>query len=368
MPVDTLNWLVPLAGAVLGAVFGAITQRTGLCSMGGIADAVGFGDTQRLRTWGVATAVAVLGTQALAATRGVDLGASLYTGARWTWLSHALGGAAFGVGMTLASGCGSRNAVRLGAGSLKALVVLLVLGLSAWMTLKGALAPLRVHGLDTVAVELGRAQDLPTLFAGAAGPPSVAWRLGLAVAFGGGLLALCLGTRIHRPPTGHLVGAAIVGLVIAGGWWVTGDLGFVAEHPDTLAPAWVATQSHRPESFTFVAPVVGGLELALLWTDASLHPTFGVATLVGTVAGAAVMARVDGSFHWQGFADAGDLARHLAGGALMGFGGVCALGCTTGQGLAGLSTLALGAFETVAAIAVGCVVTLKAIERGAFGH
>jgi hypothetical protein len=365
LDVATLGWLVPAAGAALGLVFGAVSQRTGLCSMGGLADAVGFGDTQRLRTWGTASAVAVLGAQTLHVAGSVDLGASLYTGTRWLWLSHLVGGVAFGIGMTLASGCGSRNAVRLGAGSLKALVVLLALAIGAAMTLRGAFAPLRVHVLDAAALDLGRAQDLPTLLGATPGGAAAAWiRPVVAAALGGGVLLWCLGSRRTRPSRGDLAGAVVIGGVVAAAWWVTGWLGHVAEHPDTLSPAWVGTRTQRPESFTFVAPVSGTLELALLWTDASLRMTFGVATFAGTVAGACAMARADRTFRWQGFADPGDLARHLVGGVLMGFGGVCALGCTVGQGMSGVSTLALGAFETVAAIAAGSLATLKAMERG----
>ena len=43
----------------------------------------------------------------------------------------------------------------------------------------------------------------------------------------------------------------------------------------------------------------------------------------------------------------------------MGIGGVTAMGCTVGQGLSGLSTLALGSFIAVAGIVAGAVLALR---------
>jgi hypothetical protein len=43
----------------------------------------------------------------------------------------------------------------------------------------------------------------------------------------------------------------------------------------------------------------------------------------------------------------------------MGFGGVTAMGCTIGQGLSGLSTLALGSFVTFAAIVGSAAATMR---------
>ena len=139
---------------------------------------------------------------------------------------------------------------------------------------------------------------------------------------------------------------------------MTGYLGFVAEDPDTLESLVVGTRTRRPESLTFVGPVADTLELLLLWTDASLRVTFGVAVVAGTLAGAHAHARATRTFRWEGFGSVDDLRNHVAGAGLMGFGGVCAVGCTVGQGLSGVSTLAAGAFLTVAGIVAGCASTL----------
>ena len=44
---------------------------------------------------------------------------------------------------------------------------------------------------------------------------------------------------------------------------------------------------------------------------------------------------------------------------LMGIGGVLAMGCTIGQGVTGLSTLALGSFLTLVSIIAGSAATMK---------
>ena len=133
----------------------------------------------------------------------------------------------------------------------------------------------------------------------------------------------------------------------------------MAEHPETLEAAWVSTNSGRPESLTFTAPPAYLLELLGFWSDKSKFVTFGIASVLGVIAGACVMALATKTFRWEGFASTEDLANHLAGAALMGFGGVLALGCTVGQGLSGMSTLAVGSLLTLIAIVIGCRLALR---------
>ncbi len=147
--------------------------------------------------------------------------------------------------------------------------------------------------------------------------------------------------------------------MIVGGWYVSGHLGYVAEDPRTLEEAFVATNSGRPESYSFVAPAAYLLELLMLWSDQSKLVTFGIAGVLGMAAGSAAMALATRTFRWEGFASTEDLVNHIAGGVLMGFGGVTALGCTIGQGLTGISTLAVGSFMALAAIVAGCVAALE---------
>lgn len=346
-------------GFALGLIFGAVAHKTNFCAMGAVSDLVNMGHWNRMRMWLLAIAVGVLGAGALAATGSVDLTQSFYTGERLTWLSHVVGGLLFGAGMTLASGCGSRNLVRLGGGNLKSFIVVLMLAATAYMTMKGALAPLRVQVLDSVALHLPSGQDLPRLVSAGLGvdPTTLRWLLP-ALVFAA-LFAFVVAGRDFRPDRDAWLGGTVVGATIVGGWYVSGHLGHLLEHPDTLEEVYVATNSRRPESLTYVGPVAYTLELGLLWTDASLKLTFGIATVLGTLAGSFLYAIASRNFRWEGFGSPADLGNHLLGGLLMGFGGVTAVGCTIGQGISGFSTLAIGSILTFAALVAGAAATMK---------
>jgi hypothetical protein len=351
------NLVTGLAFA-LAFVFGAVAHRVSFCTMGAVTDIVTFGDWRRMRMWILAIAVAILGTAALQTYGLIDIGKSIYTSARVPWLSHVVGGFLFGFGMTLASGCGSKTLIRAGAGNLKSLIVLVFLAAAAYMTLKGVFAPWRANGLDTVRWDVGaKASDLPTL-AMAAGFAS-AVRLWLPLLVAGALLVFTFANRDFRTTPELIIGGLIVGAVVVGGWYVSGHLGYLAEDPQTLEEKFVATNSGRLESFSFVAPTAYLLELLLLWTDQSRVITFGIAGVLGMLLGSAAMALATRTFRWEGFASVEDTTNHVVGGVLMGFGGVTALGCTIGQGLTGVSTLAVGSILTLAFIIAGCVVAVK---------
>jgi uncharacterized membrane protein YedE/YeeE len=334
----------------LAAVFGAIAQKTHFCTMGAISDIVGFGDWTRMRMWVLAIAVAVLGFNVMVGLGWLQAGKSIYGGARLQWLSALVGGLMFGFGMVLGSGCGSKNLVRLGGGNLKSLVVLLVLGLSAFATLKGITAVVRVSTVDRIALELPRGQDLPSLVASAGAAAAVAPWLGFGVA-----LAL-LGWVLRRPEGRRFevwLGGAGIGAVVVGLWWVSGRLGYLPEDPSTLEEAFLATNSRRMEALSLAAPVGYALDWLLFFSDASKTLTIGIVGVAGVVVGSAVVALAAGNFHWEGFGTVEDTANHLVGGLLMGIGGVTALGCTIGQGISGVSTLSLGSLLALAAIVGG---------------
>jgi uncharacterized membrane protein YedE/YeeE len=356
--LSSLPTTVAWAAFVLGIVFGGVAQKSHFCTMGAVADIVNFGDWNRMRMWLLAMAVAILGTQGLAAAGLIDVAKSIYATPRLIWLSHLLGGLLFGFGMVLASGCGSKTVIRIGGGSLKAVVTFLVLAVTAYMTLKGLFAVLRVGSLDSVALTLSGPQDLPALAARLAGAAPAFAHAAFGLAIGLALLAFVFARRDFW--RGELIlGGVVTGLVIVGGWWVSGHLGYIAEDPNTLQEAFAGTNSGRMESFSYVSPLAYTIELLMLWSDKSTTVTFGVAAVLGTIVGSAIVALATRQFRWEGFRDAEDTANHLVGGALMGFGGVTALGCTIGQGLSGVSTLALGSFLSLAAIIVGAVLALK---------
>lgn len=348
-----------LAGTfALAFVFGAVVRKTNFCTMGAVADLAIFGDSTRLRQWALAVAVALAGTQWLAAGGAIDLADSYYTGPRLIWLANLLGGLLFGFGMVLAGGCGSKLLVRAGGGSLKALIALLVLGVVAYITLRGVLALLRVGVLEAVRVELAGPQDLPSLLARASGIAQPVLHAALGTALALLLAGYALAAREFRRFDNLLAGLAVGG-VIAGVWALSGIVGRVDEHPQTLERAYLATQFGRMESLSFVAPVAWTLDWLMFASDASRRLTLGIVAVAGVLAGAAATALARRDFRWEGFADTGDTARHLVGAALMGCGGVTALGCTVGQGLSGLSTLALGSLVAVAGIVGGAVAGVR---------
>jgi hypothetical protein len=342
----------------LSFAFGAIAQCTQFCTMGAVADVVTMGDWSRMRMWVLAIGTAMIGFNAMVALGWVDAGNSLYAGPRLTWLSALVGGLMFGFGMVLASGCGSRTLVRIGGGNLKSLVVFLVLGLAAFATLKGVTAVLRVNTVDQVATTLPPGQDLPSLLAAASGVAKETLALALGVLAGGAALAWVL-ARAEGRRFDVLLGGLGIGAVIVGVWWVSGRLGHVAEDPNTLQEAFVATNSRRMESLSFVAPIAYTLDWLLFFSDKSKVLTLGIVSTAGVVLGSLAWALTSGSFRWEGFASVEDTANHVAGGVLMGVGGVTALGCTIGQGISGVSTLALGSFMALAAIIAGAVLALR---------
>ena len=336
---------------VLAFIFGAVGNKTDFCTMGAVSDWVNMGDTNRLRMWLLAIAVALLGSSALALAGVVDLSKSIYPGPNFTWLSYIVGGFLFGVGMTLGSGCGSKTLIRIGGGNLKSLIVFVFLGIAAYMTLRGLFGAFRVGVLEPVSVTLSSGQDLPSLLGVHRGI--------LAALIGGGLLVYAYSSREFRANFDYSLGGVVTGLVVVGGWYVSGVVGHVAEHPETLQEAFIATNSGRMESFSFVSPMAFTLEYLMFWTDKSKIVTYGIASGLGVIAGSAAYALATRKFRWEGFRDAEDTANHVIGGMLMGFGGITALGCTIGQAVTGISTLALGSFLTFGAIVAGSALTMK---------
>lgn len=342
---------VALWGFLVAIAFGAIGNMTNFCTMGAVSDWVNMGDKNRLRAWFLAIGVAIVGSQLLQAQGYVDLNKSIYLTSNFTWLGHLLGGLLFGIGMTLGSGCGQRTLVRVGGGNLKSLVVLLVLGLTAYMTLRGLFAPVRINGIEVTNIDLATRnipdQGIATFIQAATGM-SDAKMLHQAVATvaGLGFIIFALASVEFLKSFRNWFAGLSIGLFVVAGWYITGKLGF-----DEFDPV-------RLESYTFVSPVGETLNYLMTFTGSTIN--FGIAAVFGVILGSFLYAVFSGTFRIETFTNRNDMIAHIIGAMLMGFGGILSLGCTVGQGITGMSTLALGSVFTLVAIIFGSALTMKA--------
>ena len=341
--VAMLSLLVKLA-------FGAVVNKTNFCTMGAVSDWVNMGSRDRLRAWLLAIGIAILVTQAMQLKGIIDISESIYLTPNFGWLGYLLGGFIFGVGMTLASGCGQRTLVRVGGGNLKSLVVMILLGLTAYMTMRGLLALVRVNAVEVTNINLAAKdiadQGIGTLIASAVGMEnSEQLTRIIAALLGGGLIIYAFLGKEFRHSFDNILAGIVIGLIIPAGWYVTGVVGF-----DDFEPA-------RLESYTFIAPTAQGLMYLMTFTGSTI--SFGVGATFGVILGSFLYVIATGKFRLETFSDRDDMIRHMLGGVFMGFGGVLALGCTIGQGVTGMSTLALGSLLALISIIFGSALTMK---------
>lgn len=340
--------LLIFGGLVLGLLFGSFAQATAFCSSGAILDVVRKGNSNRLRAWGVALAVAVLVSQILFVFGGVDLTKSIYLATPLNLAGPVVGGLVFGVGMMLGNGCVSRNLVRLGYGNIRSFVVVVLVGITAYMTLRGIIAPLRLASESATRTDLG-ATAIPDLLAARLpfGAATLRWIISIALA--GALLFLCFASKSFRASPRNIVGGLSIGLLIAAGWYFTG---VIAQDEFNPVP---------PASLTFVAPVGDAVEYLMIFTGTNAN--FGIAVVGGVIVGAFVTSVIRGKFEIEGFKDPNDFFRQIIGAMMMGVGGVFAMGCTIGQGLTGMSTLSLGSALAAISIFVGGFIGASLLNR-----
>jgi hypothetical protein len=258
--------------------------------------------------------------------------------------------------MTQTGGCASKTLVRLGAGNLKSLIVMLVLGIFAYMTLRGLLALPRLQ-IETTNIDLTTRglhnQNLGELAGAAIGVAAVPARAVVAAALALLFLVICFKDAAFRRSAPNIAAGLLIGLCAVGGWLVTGVLAADEFNPVQLA------------SITFVSPAGESLQYLMTFTGSTIN--FGIAVIGGVIAGSFLMAIATGTFRIESFADRSDLIRHLGGAALMGAGGIMALGCTIGQGITGMSTLSLGSMIAWLSILGGGYLGIKYLEEGSFG-
>lgn len=320
------NTQVALAAFAIGALFGALARWSGFCLRGAIEDALTTKDAPRLRGFLLAMAVALIALQALVLAGRLDISQALILPASLAWGSALLGGLMFGVGMVLTGGCGTRLLVLSAGGNLRSVVSFVVFALVAYATIRGILAPARSALMAATSSPL--AHHTVPLAAGAV----VAV---LALAF--------VGWR--RVAARHLVAGGLIGLLVPAGYYATAVLGH-----DDFDPATV-------ESMNVTKSGGDALVYLLIWTGAKIN--FGIAFVGGILAGAALVAVLARDFKLVGFERPADMLRYALGAALMGAGGVLALGCTVGHGLTGVASLAPTSFIALPAMVLAAAATMK---------
>lgn len=312
-------------GVVLGAVFGFLAQRSGFC----LRRALVGNPAERssaAATWLVALAVAIAGTTAVVSSGMIDFGAHRFHATNVPVLAVILGGLLFGAGMVLTRGCASRLTVLAATGNLRAVIVMVLFAVTAYATIKGILAPLRV-GLGGYGVDFGAPATLSQLAGGPIVPATVL------------VLALLAAAAWHRAPVSAYIFGVLIGALVPLGWLGTGYLLF-----DEFDPIGM-------ESLAFTS----SLGDTLFWTVAgtAIEPGFGVGLVGGVLLGSFLAAIAFGDFKVVGFTRETPTGIYIVGGLMMGFGGVLAGGCTIGAGLSGVATLSLSAILALAAIIAG---------------
>lgn len=339
--------IVILAGFLIGLVFGAVGLLSGFCLTSGLRNWWTQGDGRMVRTFALALAVAIAGTQLLAVRGLVDLGQSIYLQPSFSAPLMLCGGLIFGYGMVAANACASRALVLLGRGNLRSLVVVATVGVTAEITLKGLIAPARLAVLHFSQTTL-HAVSVPALISATGLNDSIA-QFGTAGAIGGILLLFAFSHALFRQAKGQIAAGVAIGLLIPAGWFATGTLG-----ADPFNPAPVA-------SLTFVAPIADTLQYVMLSTGSTL--SFGIATVTGVLVGSFATALATRRFELEGYSSTRHMLRSIGGAALMGCGGALDYGCSIGQGLTGLSTLAVPSVVAATGILLGAAAALRSPIR-----
>ncbi len=364
----------------ISLLLGAVVNKTNFCTMGAVSDWVNMGDTGRFRSWLLAIAVALLGVTLLEALGMVDADGAFppYRASQFIWAENLLGGILFGIGMTLASGCGNKCLVRIGGGNIKSIFVFAVIAVIAYFMVnpfpgsdKTLFTVLFYDWLRPLAVSLKGPQDLGTLVAGSEHAATA--RMIIGGILGTLLLVVVFSSGDFRRSFNNILGGLAVGLAVLAAWYITsnviintdGDtytLQSYAQNWDFLADSREGkpadTRPLAAQSYTFINPMGQMVEYSASGFNKA-YLTFGVVAVLGVILGSMLWSLLSRSFRFEWFASFKDFVQHMIGAALMGFGGILALGCTIGQGVTGISTLALGSFIAFGGIVLGSALTMK---------
>lgn len=339
--------IVTLGGLVGGILLGFAARWGRFCTFGAIEDKILGNDGTRLRMWGLAIAVAITGVYAMDGLGWINVTESIYLATPVSLAATTVGGLMFGLGMSLVGTCGFGVMSRIGGGDLKSIVTFLVMGISAFATMNGISAYLRVWLFPSPAkTETSGSIDHIAAAMFNFNPSHIAFGLAAILA----LAALLNGALLRHAR--YLISGLLVGLVIIFGWWVTGVAGADPFNPQA------------PGSFSFAAPL--GDTIFYVMASTGTEPDFGVGAVVGIIIGAFLTTLILRDFRWEACEDAIELRRQMLGGMLMGIGGILALGCTVGQGLSAASTLAVSAPIALISMYIGAWFGLQFLISGSW--
>ncbi len=341
-------WFLPIAGFAVGILLGAAARWSDFCTLTALERYWYANDATGVRTWVLAAAVALASTQLLIILQLMDITESFYLNPRLSLLGGIIGGVLFGVGMALVGTCSFGALVRLGSGSLRSLIIVIIVGLSALFTQRGWLSQWRTSIIEPQAFELNAiSQSLPSLLQSAAGFDS---RVLLTILISGALFSWIFSSADYRGKLPHILTGVVVGLCITSGWVITSKL------------SEVMYRQVQIESASFVLPP--GELINNLTSATASAADYGIGLLLGVVFGAFFIAALKRQIHWEACDDARELGRHLVGSTLMGIGGVLAAGCTIGQGVSAFSTMAISAPIVVLSICIGARMGLRMLFEG----
>lgn len=367
MELNQIHLAVVTGGIILGTLFGFTSQSTRFCTLGAISDFLLYKNSTRAKMWFTALLGATITTQILIYINVINPVYSAFVEIKIQWFASLLGGILFGFGMSLASGCGSRALIRFGEGNLKGLFVLLVISFSALITLKGILSPVRVNFLEKINFSISEYSDLVSIISFFIGNEIVIRELLILLAIFMLIVILFfnvfIGRNFNKKNLKNYFFSLFIGGLITSGWFLTGKIGFISEHPDTLENAFIATNSKGMESFTFIGPIAYSSELLMFWSDNSKKLTFGISLVIGTLLGSLISSMYQKTFKIEGFSSSTDFYYHMTGGVLMGVGGVVALGCSIGHGLSGMSLLSVNSLISIVSIWIGAYLGLEYLQR-----
>lgn len=341
-----------VSGLILGAVMGATARGARFCTFGAVEDMVLAGKSERIRSWALAIAVAMIGVSLMHHLGTARIDEVFYIQPQFGLLGAVAGGLLFGLGMSMVGTCGYGTLVRMAGGDLKAFINFLVLGVTGYMTARGLTSLFKTNIIDASSIDLSKigGQGLPHVLAYLSGLSIEALWLPTGFVLALALVFFCLRDAKFRNSRRDVMAGLLIGLAVAGGFFVTGTFG-----ADPFDPV-------RVQSLTYVLPLGETIVWLMTFTGSAL--TFSTAVVLGTIVGAAIVAVAKNEFRWEGFDDVQSMRRHLLGSAAMGAGGVTALGCTVGQGISGVSTLAMSPMIALTSIIAGAVFGLYWLLTG----